>query len=80
MAQQRLIPVGSTSTDFAAFQNAEMAKYQKIIHDADIKISIEPQRGRFGLIRSRLCPWMQGASAVDIKCGLRRAEVQRSVD
>ncbi len=39
MAQQGLIPVGSTSADFAGFQNAEMAKYRKIIQDADIKIS-----------------------------------------
>ena len=39
MAQQGLIPVGSTSAEFAAFQKAEMAKYQKIIRDADIKIS-----------------------------------------
>jgi tripartite-type tricarboxylate transporter receptor subunit TctC len=39
MAQQGLIPVGSTSADFAAFQSAEMAKYQKIIQDANIKIS-----------------------------------------
>ena len=39
MAQQGLIPVGSTSAEFAAFQKAEMAKYQKIILDADIKIS-----------------------------------------
>jgi tripartite-type tricarboxylate transporter receptor subunit TctC len=39
MAQQGLIPVGSTSADFAAFQNAEMAKFRKIIEDANIKIS-----------------------------------------
>ena len=39
MAQQGLIPVGSTSADFAAFQNAEMAKFRKIIQDANIKIS-----------------------------------------
>jgi len=39
VAQQGLIPVGSNSADFAVFQNAEIAKYQKIITDADIKIS-----------------------------------------
>lgn len=38
VAQQGLIPVGSNSADFAAFQNAEIAKYRKIINDADIKI------------------------------------------
>ena len=39
VAQQGLIPVGSNSADFAVFQNAEIAKYQKIITDANIKIS-----------------------------------------
>ena len=39
VARQGLIPVGSNSADFAVFQNAEIAKYQKIITDADIKIS-----------------------------------------
>jgi tripartite-type tricarboxylate transporter receptor subunit TctC len=39
VAQQGLIPVGSSSADFAAFQNAEIAKYRKIITDANIKIS-----------------------------------------
>jgi tripartite-type tricarboxylate transporter receptor subunit TctC len=39
VAQQGLIPVGSSSADFALFQNAEIAKYQKIITDANIKIS-----------------------------------------
>jgi tripartite-type tricarboxylate transporter receptor subunit TctC len=38
-AQQGLIPVGSNSADFAVFQNAEIAKFQKIITDANIKIS-----------------------------------------
>lgn len=33
-----LIPVGSDATDFAAFENAEIAKYSKIIKDANIKI------------------------------------------
>jgi tripartite-type tricarboxylate transporter receptor subunit TctC len=36
--QQGLIPVGSNSADFAVFQNAEIAKYRKIITDANIKI------------------------------------------
>jgi tripartite-type tricarboxylate transporter receptor subunit TctC len=39
VARQGLIPVGSNSADFAVFQNAEIAKYQKIITDANIKIS-----------------------------------------
>ena len=38
VAQQGLIPVGSSSADFAKFQAAEMAKYQKIINDSNIKI------------------------------------------
>jgi tripartite-type tricarboxylate transporter receptor subunit TctC len=38
VAQQGLIPVGSTSAEFAKFQDAEIAKYQKIIKDANIKI------------------------------------------
>jgi tripartite-type tricarboxylate transporter receptor subunit TctC len=38
VAQQGLIPVGSTSPEFAKFQDAEIAKYQKIIEDANIKI------------------------------------------
>jgi tripartite-type tricarboxylate transporter receptor subunit TctC len=39
VARQGLIPVGSNSADFAVFQNAEIAKYQKIITDTNIKIS-----------------------------------------
>jgi tripartite-type tricarboxylate transporter receptor subunit TctC len=39
VAQQGLIPVGSSSAEFAKFQDAEIAKYQKIIKDASIKIS-----------------------------------------
>ena len=38
VAQQGLIPVGSSSAEFAKFQNGEIAKYQKIIQDANIKI------------------------------------------
>jgi len=38
VAQQGLIPVGSSSAEFAAFQDAEMAKYRKMIQDANIKI------------------------------------------
>jgi tripartite-type tricarboxylate transporter receptor subunit TctC len=38
VAKQGLIPVGSSSADFAKFQAAEMAKYQKIIKDSNIKI------------------------------------------
>jgi tripartite-type tricarboxylate transporter receptor subunit TctC len=38
VAAQGLIPVGSSSADFAAFQNAEIAKFGKMIKDADIKI------------------------------------------
>jgi tripartite-type tricarboxylate transporter receptor subunit TctC len=38
VAQQGLVPVGSNSADFAVFQNAEIAKYQAIITDANIKI------------------------------------------
>jgi tripartite-type tricarboxylate transporter receptor subunit TctC len=34
---QGLTPVGSKSEDFAAFINAEIAKYSRIIKDADIK-------------------------------------------
>jgi tripartite-type tricarboxylate transporter receptor subunit TctC len=37
VAKQGLIPVGSSSADFAAFQKAEIAKYGKIIKDANIK-------------------------------------------
>ena len=35
---QGLIPVGSSSADFAAFQNSEIAKYGRMIKDANIKI------------------------------------------
>ena len=38
VVQQGLIPVGSNSADFAVFQNGEIAKYRKIITDANIKI------------------------------------------
>jgi tripartite-type tricarboxylate transporter receptor subunit TctC len=38
VAQQGLIPVGSSSAEFANFQDGEIAKYQKIIQDANIKI------------------------------------------
>jgi tripartite-type tricarboxylate transporter receptor subunit TctC len=38
VAKQGLIPVGSSSADFAKFQNDEIAKFSKIIKDADIKI------------------------------------------
>ncbi|AMN43555.1 Bug family tripartite tricarboxylate transporter substrate binding protein [Rhodoplanes sp. Z2-YC6860] len=38
LAAQGLIPVGSSSADFAAFANAEIAKFGKMIKDADIKI------------------------------------------
>jgi tripartite-type tricarboxylate transporter receptor subunit TctC len=38
IVQQGLIPVGSNSADFAVFQNGEIAKYRKIITDANIKI------------------------------------------
>ena len=38
VAAQGLIPVGSNSVDFAAFQNAEIAKFSKMIKDANIKI------------------------------------------
>ena len=38
VAAQGLIPVGSSSADFAAFQNAEIAKFSKMIKDANIKI------------------------------------------
>jgi tripartite-type tricarboxylate transporter receptor subunit TctC len=37
VAAQGLIPVGSSSADFAAFQNAEIAKFTKMIKDANIK-------------------------------------------
>ena len=33
-----LIPVGSNSADFAVFQNAEIAKFSRMIKDANIKI------------------------------------------
>ncbi|CAN0295454.1 unnamed protein product [Phaeothamnion confervicola] len=35
---QGLIPVGSNAADFAAFQNAEIAKYDRMIKNANIKI------------------------------------------
>ena len=35
---QGLIPAGSSSADFAAFQNSEIAKYSRMIKDANIKI------------------------------------------
>jgi tripartite-type tricarboxylate transporter receptor subunit TctC len=38
VAAQGLIPVGSNSADFAAFQNAEIAKFSNMIKDANIKI------------------------------------------
>lgn len=38
LVSQALIPVGSRSEDFAAFIGAEIAKYSRIIKDADIKI------------------------------------------
>jgi tripartite-type tricarboxylate transporter receptor subunit TctC len=38
VAAQGLIPVGSSSADFAVFQNAEIAKFGKMIKDANIKI------------------------------------------
>ena len=38
VAAQGLIPVGSNSAEFAAFQNAEIAKFSKMITDANIKI------------------------------------------
>jgi tripartite-type tricarboxylate transporter receptor subunit TctC len=38
VAAQGLIPVGSSSADFAAFRSAEIAKFSKMIKDADIKI------------------------------------------
>jgi len=38
VAKQGLIPVGSSSADFAAFQNAEIAKFDRMIKDANIKI------------------------------------------
>ena len=38
VAAQGLIPVGSSSADFAAFQNAEIAKFSLMIKDANIKI------------------------------------------
>ena len=37
VAAQGLIPVGSSSADFAAFQNAEIEKFTKMIKDASIK-------------------------------------------
>ena len=37
VAAQGLIPVGSNSADFAAFQNAEIEKFTKMIKDANIK-------------------------------------------
>jgi tripartite-type tricarboxylate transporter receptor subunit TctC len=38
VAAQGLIPVGSSSADFAAFQKAEIAKFGKMIKDANIRI------------------------------------------
>ena len=38
VAAQGLIPVGSSSAEFAAFQNAEIAKFSRMIKDANIKI------------------------------------------
>ena len=38
VAAQGLIPVGSSSADFAAFQHAEIEKFGKMIKDANIKI------------------------------------------
>ena len=38
LVAQGLIPVGSNAADFAAFQNAEIAKYGKIIKEANIKV------------------------------------------
>jgi len=38
VARQGLIPVGSSSAEFAAFQKAEIAKFSKMIKDANIKI------------------------------------------
>jgi tripartite-type tricarboxylate transporter receptor subunit TctC len=38
VARQGLIPVGSSSAEFAAFQNAEIAKFQRMIKDANIKL------------------------------------------
>jgi tripartite-type tricarboxylate transporter receptor subunit TctC len=38
VAKQGLIPVGSSSADFAAFQNSEIEKFSKMIKDANIKI------------------------------------------
>ena len=35
---QGLIPVGSNAGDFAAFMNSEIAKYERMIKDANIKI------------------------------------------
>ncbi len=38
LVAQGLIPVGSNAADFAAFQNGEIAKYGRLIKDANIKI------------------------------------------
>jgi tripartite-type tricarboxylate transporter receptor subunit TctC len=38
MVAQGLIPVGSNAVDFAAFQNGEIAKYDRIIKEENIKI------------------------------------------
>jgi tripartite-type tricarboxylate transporter receptor subunit TctC len=35
---QGLIPVGSNAADFSAFQNAEIAKFDRLIKDANIKL------------------------------------------
>ena len=39
LVPQGLIPIGSNSADFAAFQEAEIAKNGRIIKDANIKLS-----------------------------------------
>jgi tripartite-type tricarboxylate transporter receptor subunit TctC len=38
LVAQGLIPVGSNSADFAAFMNAEIAKYARIIKEANIRV------------------------------------------
>lgn len=38
VANQGLIPVGSSAAEFTAFQNAEIAKFERMIKDANIKI------------------------------------------
>jgi tripartite-type tricarboxylate transporter receptor subunit TctC len=39
LVTQGLIPVGSNAADFAAFMRAEIAKYERIIKDANIKVA-----------------------------------------